>query len=93
MRCIRAPRVGSKRILQPVGLLDLRDERVTVHTGHTVEVTQPFGCPKNGTMGHCYVDCVTCGAAKAELLSIDPAKSRIFIGLVLISSLTKEGTK
>jgi hypothetical protein len=84
----RAPRPGSIRILYKLAIFDL-DARVMPHKGHVVEVVQPFGCPPNGTMGHCYVDCVTCGEAKAELLDIDPAKSRIFIGLVCLGSLYK----
>lgn len=91
MTTTRAPRVGSKRTLQPAGILDMFDDRVTDHTGHTVELTQPFGCPRNGTMGMAYVDCVTCGAEKARILDIDPEKSRIFVGLVNIASLVKEG--
>ena len=89
MSSTRAPRVGTIRILQPAGLLDMFDNRVTDHTGHTVEVSQPYGCPRNGTMGQCYVDCVTCGAEKARILDIDPGKSRVFIGLVNLASLTK----
>lgn len=81
----RAPRVGTQGTINPVGLFDLCDTRVTAHTGHTAKVVQPFGCPKNGTMGHMYVDCVTC--------------DNEFVGLILISSFdkaasaSKEGTK
>ena len=35
-------------------------------------MVQPVGCPRNGTMGHCYVEDV---------------KTKAFIGLVLVSSL------
>lgn len=37
-----------------------------------VKKCQPFGCPKNGTMGHCYV----CDASTGQ-----------FYGLVLVNSL------
>lgn len=75
----RAPRVGSKRTLRPAGLLDLADSRVTNHTGHEVVLTQPYGCPKNGTMRMAYVNCVTC---------TEPGHV-YFIGLVNLASLTK----
>ena len=81
MSSTRAPRVGTKRTLQPAGLLDITSVRVTEHTGHQVELTQPYGCPKNGTMGMAYVDCLTCTAADGL--------HRKFVGLVNIASLVK----
>lgn len=86
----RAPRPGSIRILHKLAVFDKCDPRVEQHEGHWVEIVQPFGCPPNGTMGHCYVDCVSCGDAKAKMLGLsDKAKSRIFIGLVCLGSLYK----
>jgi hypothetical protein len=55
---------------EPVGF-DLLDPR-GVARGTRVVKTQPYGCPKNGTMGHCYV----MGADTGE-----------FYGLVLEASL------
>jgi hypothetical protein len=78
MTSTRVPRAGTKRVLSPVGLLDITDSRVTAHTGHRVEIVQPFGCPRNGTMNMAYVDCITCGD-----------HPRMFIGLVNIASLVK----
>lgn len=42
--------------------------------GTRVRKTQPHGCPKNGTMEHCYIE----GADTGE-----------FLGLVLVNSLVK----
>lgn len=73
------PRTGSVHTLKPIGLLDVADKRVRDHAGHRVRVVQPgHGCPHNGTLGHCYVECLECGA--------EPQRA-YFIGLVLISSL------
>lgn len=73
---MRAPAVGTKRLLDPAGM-DAWDSRVSSHAEHTVVLTQPHGCPKNGTMGHAYVNCATCGGS--------------FVGLVLLNSLVKVG--
>jgi hypothetical protein len=73
------PRTTSVHTLKPIGLLDVADKRVRDHAGHRVRVIQPgHGCPRNGTLGHCYVECLECGA--------EPQLA-YFIGLVLISSL------
>lgn len=74
----RAPRPGTQGILSPRGLFDM-ERRVLDHEGHRVEVTQPYGCPRNGTMGHMYVNCVTCTEGERPF----------FIGLVLISSFVR----
>ena len=74
----RAPRAGSVRVLYKLAIMDL-DSRVMPHTGHQVEVTQPFGCPPNGTMGHCYVNCLTCSEGERVF----------FLGLVCLGSLYK----
>ncbi len=58
--------------LTPVGM-DAWSDRVRPFAGQLVRKVQPFGCPKNGTMGHTYV----------ELLD------GTFVGLVLLNSLTK----
>lgn len=65
----------SKRTftLTPVGF-DAFDDRVRPWAGHIVRKVQPSGCPRNGTMGHCYVEDVESGT---------------FIGLVLLNSLEK----
>lgn len=60
--------------LNPVGLADLTDKRVMAHKDAEVRKIQPYGCPRNGTMGHCYVERVDTGE---------------FIGLVLLTSLVK----
>jgi len=75
----RAPRPGSIRILYKLAIMDL-DSRVMPHKGHQVEVVQPSGCPKNGTMGHCYVNCLTCGNISGRTE---------FVGLVCLGSMYK----
>lgn len=44
--------------LEPAGLLDRGDSRVTAHAGAEVQKVQPHGCPRNGTMGMVYVQTV-----------------------------------
>lgn len=61
--------------LVPAGLMDRGDARVTAHAGAEVQVVQPVGCPKNGTMGMTYVQTV----------------GGDFIGLVSKHSLVKTG--
>jgi len=57
---------------EPVGF-DLFDRRAHQPApGTHVVKTQPFGCPRNGTMGHCYDADAASGA---------------FYGLVLLASL------
>lgn len=56
---------------RPVGW-DAFDPRTSLQPGDRVIKTQPAGCPRNGTMGHCFV-------ADAE--------TGQFIGLVLVNSL------
>lgn len=60
--------------LEPAGLLDQMSERVLVHAGEEVRKVQPYGCPRNGTMGMCYVERIDTGE---------------FIGLVNLASLVK----
>ena len=62
--------------LEPAGLLDRADSRVTQHAGAEVHKVQPHGCPPNGTMGMVYVQTVEEGE---------------FIGLVSKHSLVKTG--
>jgi len=59
---------------RPVGL-DVWDRRPNQPAPgtHVVKV-QPAGCPRNGTMGHCFVS---------------DAASGVFYGLVLVSSLRR----
>jgi hypothetical protein len=80
----RAPRAGTKHILRPAGLLDLVSERVTMHDGHQVELTQPYACPKNGRMGMAYVNCLDCNEASGA--------KPYFIGLVNLASLGRSVT-
>lgn len=57
---------------QPVGF-DVFDRHANQpEPGTRVVKTQPAGCPRNGTMGHCYVEDAETGA---------------FYGLVLLNSL------
>jgi hypothetical protein len=71
---MKGPRVGSLRITQPVGLLDLCDPRIQRYIGRKVRGVQPHGSPPNGTMGHCHVRDV---------------KTKAFVGLVLCTSLQR----
>lgn len=60
----------------PVGM-DVFDRRAyQPDAGTRVVKTQPYGCPKNGTMGHVYVN---------------DADSGEFYGLVMAASLKKTG--
>jgi hypothetical protein len=47
-------RVGQTYIYSP-NMLDKIDARTNLQDGETVRVIQPFGCPRNGTMGHTFV--------------------------------------
>lgn len=59
---------------QPVGM-DVWDRgRLAPERGTRVVKTQPAGCPRNGTMGHCYIADAETGA---------------FYGLVLVNSLKR----
>lgn len=59
---------------KPVGC-DIWDRRANQpEPGTIVRKCQPHGCPRNGTMGHCYVEDAETGA---------------FYGLVLLNSLVK----
>jgi hypothetical protein len=66
----RTPRKGSLHMLRPVGM-DATDSRVTQWSDYIVRVIQPYGCPRNGTLGHCFVE----------------TRAGEFIGLVLVASL------
>ena len=50
------------------------DRRVPIATGEIVRKIQPAGCPRNGTMGQCYVERVSDGE---------------FLGLVCVNSLVR----
>lgn len=68
--------VKARFVFEPVGF-DVFDRRPNQPKPGTVVVkVQPFGCPRNGTMGHCFVE----DAATGE-----------FYGLVLLNSLTRKG--
>lgn len=63
---------GHEYRLGPLAFMDATDARVKPWEGHRVYVVQPHGCPRNGTMGHVYVEDAETGA---------------FIGLVQENSL------
>lgn len=64
----------KKYVFNAVGM-DRFDHRPhTPQDGTIVVKTQPAGCPRNGTMGHCYIAHADTGR---------------FIGLVLENSLTE----
>lgn len=67
----RSPRTYN---FQPVGYDLFAPHRGTPLRGTLVVKTQPHGCPRNGTMGHCFVADATTGR---------------FYGLVLVNSLQK----
>ena len=62
---------------EPVGW-DLFAPTGNVEPGTLVRKTQPAGCPRNGTMGHTF---------------IEDAETGDFLGLVLLASLAKVGRK
>jgi hypothetical protein len=62
-------------IFRPVGLDSWEHRPHQPKPGARVIKTQPFGCPKNGTMGHCFVADAVTGE---------------FYGLVLVNSLIPE---
>jgi hypothetical protein len=70
-------RKARKFIFEPVGL-DRFEKCVPIKRGTRVVKIQPYGCPRNGTMGHCY---------------IGDADTGEFIGLVLLGSLKPEGKR
>lgn len=74
---MKTPRTGTLMVLRPVGM-DATDGRVRQWADYIVRVVQPHGCPRNGTMGHCYVE---------TRLPEPGQKSPEFIGLVLVNSL------
>jgi hypothetical protein len=62
----------KRYVFEPVGW-DIFDRRAHQPEPGTIVVkTQPFGAPKNGTMGHCFVE---------------DAETGEFYGLVLVNSL------
>jgi len=64
---------AARFVFHPTGL-DLSDPKPhTPPAGTVVVKTKPHGCPRNGTMGFCYVEDATSGA---------------FYGLVHLTSLT-----
>ena len=64
--------------LQPAGLLDRCEPRITRHTGQPVQKVQPPGTPRNGVMGMCFVQHADTGE---------------FIGQVSTSSLKRTGRR
>lgn len=43
-------------VYEPVLLDRMYDRQVPLAAGTLVRKTQPAGCPRNGTMGQCYVE-------------------------------------
>ena len=76
MSTYQKPRAtGAVFVYDPVGL-DLFDRRANQpEPGTRVRKTQPYGTPRNGTMGHVF---------------IEDADTGEFYGLVLANSLRKE---
>ena len=58
---------------EPAGF-DIFDPKTTLRPGALVVKVQPYGCPKNGTMGQTYVG---------------DSQTGTFIGMVALASLTK----
>jgi hypothetical protein len=69
-----SPRVGAIRYFNPVLFDKWQRNTMNIQVGTRVRVVQPYGCPRNGTMGMCYVDNDETGE---------------FIGLVCVNSLDK----
>lgn len=70
--------MGRRYIFSPVGV-DLWDRRGNQpQPGTLVEKTQPYGCPANGTMGHCFVKDSATGEFKGLVLeaSLKPMRGR-----------------
>jgi hypothetical protein len=61
-------------VFEPVGA-DRWDARAGLKPGDRVVKTQPRGCPRNGTLGHCFV--------------ADPVTG-VLLGLVLVASLRRD---
>ncbi|MGH2854175.1 MAG: hypothetical protein ACRDLF_08290 [Solirubrobacteraceae bacterium] len=64
--------------LQPAGLLDRSSRRITAHTGEPVQKVQPFGTPRNGVMGMCFVQHATTGEFIGQVCegSLNPTGQR-----------------
>lgn len=71
-RYVKPRATGRTYTFRPVGLDLLDPNPYHPEPGTRVRKTQPHGCPRNGTMGHCYIEDATTGA---------------FYGLCLLASL------
>jgi len=71
---VKPKETGRVFKFEPVGFDLFAPHSGTPEPGTLVRKTQPAGCPKNGTMGHCYVE---------------DAETGEFLGLVLLASLVK----
>jgi hypothetical protein len=69
----KSPRIGAVRTYKPVMFDKFYEHTADVPEGTKLRVIQPYGCPKNGTMGMCYVEYL----------------DGTFLGLVCINSLEK----
>lgn len=72
-RPVTRVRVGQRFTFERTGLDRFAGYAHTPQNGTIVEVCQPYGCPRNGTMGQCYVQRPGGG----------------FIGMVAIASLRR----
>jgi len=73
---------AARYIYEPTGLDLLPDkwDRYRPEPGAVVIKVQPFGCPKNGTMGHCYViPADTPPAVNRAGRVIDPAQGGVLV--------------
>ena len=66
-------RTGSKYTFNASAWDIIDRQKYTPEDGTIVRVCQPFGCPKNNTMGQCYIETL-----EGE-----------FLGMVSTNSLTK----
>lgn len=82
----KTPRVGAVRVFDPV-LIDACSEGGP-EPGEKVRVVQPYGCPRNGTMGFVYVE--TLDGEHTTLRGEPYFRPRVGPVLVHVNSLAKE---
>ena len=77
MTTTNKPRWPARFVFQPAGIDSWRPTANQPAAGAIVIKVQPFGCPRNGTMGHCYVRPVDDATARNCLVllnSLTPVK-------------------
>ena len=67
---MKTPKVGSKHVFEPAGLDLFYSGYRMPQPGTVVTVVQPHGCPKNGTMGCCYVEWPLGGPSLVNITSL-----------------------